>query len=189
VTGPAPDWVEQARRFAAGLAADHGAGFADWADQARRFTAGLAAEHRDGSGLVDLLGGLGTPAGHPPPPAAGSPTDGATGSPTDDRDHSRDHSRDHAAECRWCPLCAGLAALRGRRPDLVEALADVLSSVATALRAQAGTPNGTTRTTPDGSDAAPDVPAPDVPAGDEPAPPEETVTHPAPAPVQRIDVA
>ena len=28
-------------------------------------------------------------------------------------------SADSAAECRSCPLCAGIAAFRGRRPDLV----------------------------------------------------------------------
>lgn len=127
----------------------------DWVEQARRFAAGLAAEHAAGAGLSDVLDGLLGPAAAPP--AAGS---------------------DHAAECRWCPLCAGLAALRGRRPDLLEALADVLTNVAGALRT-------TARTTPDGSDAAPGTPAPEPTA-----PPEETVPHPAPTPtVQRIDVA
>jgi hypothetical protein len=126
MTMPGPDWVEQARRFAAGLAAEH-------------------------AGLTDVLGGLLTP------PADDQPTaDGA--------------------ECRSCPLCVGLAALRGRRPDLLEALADVLAHAANALRT-------TAQTTPDGSAAAADAPAPT-------APPEETVPDPAPAPaVQRIDVA
>ena len=141
MTAPGPDWVEQARRFAAGLAAEH-------------------AE----TGLTDVLGGLlGDAAGR-------RPEDGA--------------APDHSAECRWCPLCTGLAALRGRRPDLLEALADVLAGAATALRT-------TARTTPDGSDAGrqPDAPATGVPA-DAPAPPEETVPDPAPAPTdQRIDVA
>ena len=206
MTAPTPDWVEQARRFAAGLTADHGAGFADWADQARRFTAGLAAEHGPGAGLTDVLGGfLGTPAGSTTASSTGPEAGSTTGPATTAQSGARAQDPgDHAAECRWCPLCAGLAALRGRRPDLVEALADVLSSAATALRAQSGVPHDPTRTTtsrptpsrptpsrttPDGSDAAPGVPAPDVPAGDEHAPPEETVTHPAPDPVQRIDVA
>jgi hypothetical protein len=139
VSTPGPDWIEQARRFAAGLAAEHGAG------------------------LTDVLGGL---LGGPTAPADGE----ATG--------------DHSAECRSCPLCAGLAALRERRPDLLEALADVLATASTALRT-------TARTTPDGSDAGPvpDAPAPDVPT-DASATPEKTVPHPAPAPsVQRIDVA
>jgi hypothetical protein len=141
VTAPGPDWVEQARRFAAGLAAEHA-----------------------GTGLSDVLGGLlGDAAGRGPD--AGAPPE-------------------HSAECRWCPLCVGLAALRGRRPDLVEALADVLDGAATALRT-------TARTTPDGSDAGrqPDAPATGVPA-DAPAPPEETVPDRTPTPtVQRIDVA
>jgi len=82
---------------------------------------------------------------------------------------------EHGTECRSCPLCAGLAALRGHRPDLLEALADVLTSAATALRS-------TARPTPDGAAADP--------APEPTAPPEETVPHPAPAPtVQRIDVA
>ena len=126
----------------------------DWVEQARRFAAGLAAEHAAGASLTDVLGDLlGQPGGEHP-------------------------AADPAAECRWCPLCAGLAALRGRRPDLLEALADVLTSAAGALRT-------TARTTPDGSGAAPGAPAPEPTA-----PPEEAVPRPAPAPtVQRIDVA
>ncbi|WP_156119078.1 hypothetical protein [Modestobacter caceresii] len=149
----------------------------DWVEQVRRLAAGLAAEHTAGTRLTDVLGELlGTPAARPE-------DDGAATRPQP------------ADDCRWCPVCVGLAALRGRRPDLVEALADVLASAATALRAQAGAPADSThpadpsRTTPDGSVAAPEAPAPDVRTADASAPPEETVTHPAPAPVQRIDVA
>ena len=151
----------------------------DWVEQARRFAAGLAAEHAAGNGLADVLGGLLGPsaaADHeaPAPEATGRAATGPA-----------------AAECRWCPLCVGLAALRGHRPDLVEALADVLASAAAALRTAAGAPADVpagTRTTPDGSAAAPDAPARDVPVD---ATPEETVPTmaPAPAPVQRIDVA
>jgi hypothetical protein len=117
MTTPGTDWVEQARRFAAGLAGDH-------------------------PGITDALGGL-----------LGSSS-----------------SADHSAECRSCPLCTALAAVRGRRPDLLEALADVLTGAASALRTTAAA-------------GAPTPEAPDTP-------PEETVSHPAPAPaVQRIDVA
>jgi hypothetical protein len=123
----------------------------DWVEQARRFAAGLAAEH-SGAGLSDVLGNL-----------LGSGV--------------RDAGTEHGTDCRWCPLCTGLAALRGRRPDLLEALADVLTGAATALRTSAGT-------TPSSNDAATDDPAPEPTA-----PPEETVPHPATAPVQRIDVA
>ena len=121
---------------------------ADWVEQARRFAAGLATEH---AGLTDVLGGLLGPATGEQPTEPGP-------------------------ECRSCPLCAGLAALRGRRPDLLEALADVLTGAATALRT-------TARTTPDGGEAGAGAPAPDPT-------PEETVPEPAPVPtVQRIDVA
>jgi hypothetical protein len=121
---------------------------ADWVEQARRFATGLAGEH---AGLTDVLGGLLGPA-----PA--------------------EQPADRGAECRSCPLCAGLAALRGHRPDLLEALADVLAGAATALRS-------TARTTPDGSAAGTGAPEPT-------APPEETVPDQAPAPsVQRIEVA
>jgi hypothetical protein len=139
VTAPGPDWVEQARRFAAGLAA------------ARTGTGHTGAGHI-AAGLSDVLGNLlGSTAGE----------DG-TG---------------HGSDCRWCPLCAGLAALRGRRPELLEALADVLAGAATALRTSARTPHD--------DEAATDHPAPEPTA-----PPEETVPHPAATPaVQRIDVA
>ena len=142
----------------------------DWVEQARRFAAGLAAEHSAGAGLTDVLGSL-------------------LGTPEDRGPHGP--AADAGAECRSCPLCAGLAALRGHRPDLVEALADVLASAAAALRTAAGAPADVpagTRTTPDGSAATPDAPARDVPVD---AIPEETVPTmaPAPAPVQRIDVA
>ena len=134
----------------------------DWVEQARRFAAGLAAEHAAGTPLSDVLGGL----------LGGA----VTASPPD---------ADHSAECRWCPVCTGLAALRGRRPDLLESLADVLTTAATALRAQASTQGTPPR--PGGSDAAADAPAPAASEQDAAAPPETTVPHPAP--VQRIDVA
>ena len=128
----------------------------DWVEQARRFAAGLAAEHAAGASVSDVLGGV-----------LGGATPGA----------------DHSAECRWCPVCTGLAALRGRRPDLLEALADVLTTAATTLRAHAGAP----APAPGGNDAAPDAPAPAAPEPGAAAPAETTVKHPIP--VQRIDVA
>ena len=92
MTAPGPDWAEQARRLAAGIAAEHGPAVAGWVEQARWFTAGLAAE-------------------------PGAPTS----------------SEAPAGECTSCPVCVALAALRGRRPDVVEALADVLATAAAAL--------------------------------------------------------
>jgi hypothetical protein len=40
----------------------------------------------------------------------------------------------HGAECRYCPLCQAAAVVRGERPELSAALADLLSSTASALR-------------------------------------------------------
>lgn len=114
----------------------------EWAAQLR----GLA------DAAAGLLGGL---AAAVPNPGAETPGPAASG--------------DHSAECRSCPVCSALAVLRGRRPDLSEALADVLATAATALRAHAR-------------------PAADThPRADEP---EETVSpSPPPAPVQHIEVA
>jgi hypothetical protein len=41
----------------------------------------------------------------------------------------------HSADCRWCPVCQVAAVVRGERPELTAALADVLTATATALRA------------------------------------------------------
>ncbi len=75
---------------------------------------------------------------------------------------------DHAAECRTCPVCTALAVLRGQRPELSEALADLLTTAATALR-------GLARPEPPAGNPADDLPDPG------PAP--------VPVPVQRIEVA
>jgi hypothetical protein len=88
--------------------------------------------------------------------AAVPPADGAT-----------DGER-HSSDCRWCPICQVAAVVRGERPEVTAALADVLTAAATALRtvADAGSPGGpTTEAEPDGQES-------------EPAPP-----------VQRIDIA
>ncbi|MGY2079460.1 hypothetical protein [Modestobacter sp. SYSU DS0657] len=137
----------------------------DWMEQARRLVTGLAAEHPAAGGLAGALGGL-----------LGSAPAGTA--------HRDDATAD--GDCRWCPLCTGLAALRGRRPDLVEGLADVLVAAAETLRAHAGTPRGD-------EEAAPDATTRDDGAGNPgvPSPTEEPVSHPDPrtARVQRIDVA
>ncbi len=120
---------------------------ADWFEQARR----LLTETPAGARLGETLNGLlGTPRSAP---------------------------ADHSAECRHCPLCAALATLRGRRPELLEALADVLATTASVLRdsAAAGARPGD-----DGTGAASDP---------SPHPAEDPVSQPAPTPVQRIDVA
>jgi len=40
----------------------------------------------------------------------------------------------HASDCRWCPVCQAAAVVRGERPEVTAALADVLDATATALR-------------------------------------------------------
>ena len=70
---------------------------------------------------------------------------------------------EHAPDCRWCPVCQTAAVLRGERPEVTEAVADLLTTAAAALRAFAG-------------DAA------------QPPVTEEPPTAEAPG-VQRIDIA
>ena len=45
------------------------------------------------------------------------------------------------SDCRWCPLCQAAAVVRGERPEVSAALADLLASTATALRTFAGEPS------------------------------------------------
>lgn len=74
---------------------------------------------------------------------------------------------EHADDCRWCPVCQVAAVVRGERPEVTAALADVLTTAAAALRAFA-------------ADQAPPSPAPEG----EPA--DGTAQPPA---AQRIDIA
>ena len=111
------------------------------------------------------------------------------------RPESAGPSADHPAECRWCPVCVGVAALRGRRPDLVEGLADVLTTAAAVLRAHAAGGAPQSGEQPPGEQPAGAGETPPPPGqSDRPAPSpaeavrEETVTR-QPDPVQRIDVA
>jgi hypothetical protein len=71
-------------------------------------------------------------------------------------------SLEHSADCRWCPICQVAAVVRGERPELTAALADVLTATATALRAFAaeGTPSPEGEADPD--EAAEDEPPPTV---------------------------
>jgi len=41
---------------------------------------------------------------------------------------------EHSSDCRWCPICQAAAVVRGERPEVTAALADVLTTAATALR-------------------------------------------------------
>jgi hypothetical protein len=40
----------------------------------------------------------------------------------------------HGSDCGWCPICQVAAVVRGERPEVTAALADVLTATATALR-------------------------------------------------------
>ena len=41
---------------------------------------------------------------------------------------------EHSSDCRWCPVCQVAAVVRGERPEVTAALADVLTTAAAALR-------------------------------------------------------
>jgi hypothetical protein len=85
-------------------------GTTDWTEQARRLAAGLSGVL--GGSLGGAFGGA-APSG-----TAAEPHPGA----------------DAASDCRWCPLCQTAAMLRGERPELSAAVADVLATAAEALR-------------------------------------------------------
>ena|SRR5687768_15150912 len=77
----------------------------------------------------------------------------------------------HVSDCRWCPVCQAASVVRGERPEVTAALADVLTSAAAALRTLAEA---------DRPAAAPEAePASDRKAGPGDPPPV----------VQRIDIA
>ena len=75
----------------------------------------------------------------------------------------------HGADCTWCPLCQTAAVVRGERPEVTAALADVLTATATALRTFAESVQ--------------------PPAADGPAPTEEEPEAGPPPAVQHIEVA
>jgi hypothetical protein len=101
----------------------------DWVEQARRLMESLRAAGPD------------TPAADPGTPGA---IPAGTTAPGD---------------CRWCPLCQAAAVVRGERPELTAALADILAATATALRQFAGQPAA-----PQEEDAAPEQPPAPPPA-------------------------
>ncbi|HEY0508978.1 MAG: uncharacterized protein JWR82_1475 [Blastococcus sp.] len=104
--------------------------------------------------------------------APGAPAPGAPADPSADPSAAEAHRSD----CRWCPICQSAAVLRGERPEVTEALADILSTTATALRTFAETAQARSPGTPDAAEPD-DVAADDAEAG-------------APPPVvQRIEIA
>ena len=79
----------------------------------------------------------------------------------------------HPSDCRWCPVCQVAAVVRGERPDVTDALADVLTAAAAALRTVSERAS-----------------APEPEAGAEEPVPETGVEEPAPPapPVQHIEI-
>jgi len=49
-----------------------------------------------------------------------------------------------SGDCRWCPLCQAAAVLRGERPEVSAAMADILATASTALRSLAAQGGATT---------------------------------------------
>jgi hypothetical protein len=96
----------------------------------------------------------------------------------------------HSSDCRWCPVCQVAAVVRGERPEVTAALADVLTATATALRtfATAGDPPGAAT----GDTAAGDTASGDTASGDTASEAREgddpDADDPPPA-VQRIEIA
>jgi len=74
---------------------------------------------------------------------------------------------EHSSDCRWCPVCQVAAVVRGERPEVTAALADVLATAATALRTFAA--------------AGADAPTASAEPGD--------TDHGDPPAVQRIEIA
>jgi hypothetical protein len=83
---------------------------ADWLDQARR--------------LLETLRTASTGAAASAAPPTDPPTDPPAGA--------------GGSDCRWCPLCQAAAVVRGERPEVSAALADILATAAVALREFAG---------------------------------------------------
>jgi hypothetical protein len=77
----------------------------------------------------------------------------------------------HGSDCRWCPVCQAAAVVRGERPEVTAALADVLTAAAAALRAVSEADRSQSR-----------------PPAAEPAGPADAPEEPPPA-VQRIEIA
>jgi hypothetical protein len=82
---------------------------------------------------------------------------------------------EHSADCRWCPVCQAAAVVRGERPEITAALADVLATAATALRTFA--------------DAGADAPAADPEADAEAGGEGDSEGDGDPPAVQRIEIA
>ena len=70
-----------------------------------------------------------------------------------------DASEEHSSDCRWCPVCQVAAVVRGERPEVTAALADVLTATATALRTFAAAAETATAPVPEPDEAEDPPPA------------------------------
>jgi hypothetical protein len=68
----------------------------------------------------------------------------------------------HGGDCTWCPLCQAAAVVRGDRPEVTTALADVLAATATALRTFAESGHAAAPDTRGGADDEPEAEPPPV---------------------------
>ena len=68
----------------------------------------------------------------------------------------------HGADCAWCPVCQAAAVVRGERPEVTAALADVLTATATALRTFAASVQPTEPPPPEAADDVPEAEPPVV---------------------------
>lgn len=73
-----------------------------------------------------------------------------------------EHGEHNPATCGWCPLCAGIAVLRGERPELAVRAAEHASGLLAVLRAALAEKPRPTQETPTQETPAPE----DEPAND-----------------------
>ena len=59
----------------------------------------------------------------------------AANSAAGERDSGARTGEGHGPECTYCPICQGLALLRGAKPEVAEHLVEALSSLAAAVTA------------------------------------------------------
>lgn len=120
----------------------------DWIDQAQRLVEAVRVSLASAAPETD--------------DTAGTASDGTTTTGTTTAGTA---TAGDSADCRWCPVCQAAAVVRGERPEVGAALADLLTAAAAALRTVAAAEQ-------------PAEPTTETPPKSEP-----------PAPVQQIDLA
>ena len=89
----------------------------------------------------------------------------------------------HASDCSWCPVCQAAAVIRGERPEVTEALADILTTTAAALRTFAESAQTTAPQT-----TAPQTTAPQTTAAAPAAERDDAEAGAPPPVVQQIEI-